>query len=106
MIHFPVPEPVLAAIDETRADETRADWILGAIGLRLSPLPEVIAEVIPPDMVPPGLTSVTRPALVHHGDRITGERHASRCLDWKDGDRSSRAALDITCVACQNEVFP
>ena len=58
MIHLPVPELVLAAIDEARGDETRADWVLGAIGLRLSPLPAVIAEVIPPDMVPPGLASV------------------------------------------------
>ena len=64
MVHLPVPEPVLAAIDETRGDETRADWILGAIGLRLSPLPEVIAEVVPPDMVPPGLAAV---ALDPHG---------------------------------------
>ena len=55
---LPVPDLTLAAIDEARGDETREAWILGAIGLRLSPLPEVIAEVIPPDMVPPGLAAV------------------------------------------------
>ena len=58
MIHFPVPELTLAAIDEARGGETRESWILGAIGLRLSPIAEVIAEVIPPDMVPPGLAKV------------------------------------------------
>ena len=53
-----VPDLTLAAIDDDRGDTPREDWILGAIGLRLSPLPEVIAEVIPPDMVPPGLAAV------------------------------------------------
>ena len=58
MIHLPVPELVLDAIDEARGEETRESWILGAIGLRLSPLPEVIAAVVEPDMVPPGLATV------------------------------------------------
>ncbi len=58
MVHLPIPELTLAAIDDARGDESPVDWILGAIGLRLSPLPEVIAEVIPPDMVPPGLAKV------------------------------------------------
>ena len=58
MLHFPVSDDIAAAIDEVRGDETRADWILGAIGLRLSPLPEVIAAVVDPDMVPPSLTAV------------------------------------------------
>ena len=58
MLHFPVSDNIAAAIDEVRGDETRADWILGAIGLRLSPLPEVIAAVVDPDMVPPGLATV------------------------------------------------
>lgn len=40
-----IPEPVLAALDEARGDESRSAWVLGAIGLRLSPLAEVIAEV-------------------------------------------------------------
>ena len=58
MVHFPVPELTLAAIDEARGDETRESWILGAIGLRLSPLPEVIVAAVAPDMVPPGLAKV------------------------------------------------
>ena len=58
MLHFPVSADIAAAIDEVRGGETRADWILGAIGLRLSPLPEVIAAVVDPDMVPPSLTAV------------------------------------------------
>ena len=58
MIHFPVPELTLAAIDEARGEETRESWILRAIGLLLSPLPEVIVAAVDPDMVPPGLASV------------------------------------------------
>ena len=58
MLHFPVSDDIAAAIDEVRGGETRADWILGAIGLRLSPLPEVIVAAVDPDMVPPRLASV------------------------------------------------
>jgi hypothetical protein len=58
MLHFPVSDDIAAAIDEARGDETREDWIRGAIGLRLSPLPEVIVAAVEPGMVPPGLASV------------------------------------------------
>lgn len=54
----------------------------------------------------PDKSEPVRVPLVHHGDRITGERHTQRCLDWKDGDTSSRDPLDITCDGCLDEVFP
>jgi hypothetical protein len=47
-----VPETVLAAVDEIRGDESRSAWILGAIGLRLSPLAEAVAAVIEPAVDP------------------------------------------------------
>jgi hypothetical protein len=48
VVQVRVPEPVLAAVDEVRGDESRSAWILGAIGLRLSPLAEAVAAVIEP----------------------------------------------------------
>ena len=78
MLHFPVSDDIAAAIDEVRGDETRADWILGAIGLRLSPLPEEIAAVVDPDMVPPGLTVIGEcPGC----DAGYGEAHAAPVSD-------------------------
>lgn len=82
VVQLRVPEPVLAAVDEARGDESRSTWILGAIGLRLSPLPEAAAAavedpealgpVIPVAVVTPGRHRAGQPcrhpkARVHKG---------------------------------------
>jgi hypothetical protein len=59
-----VPEPVLAAIDEARGPESRSAWILGAVGLRLSPLAEVAEVVAAVTKPPPGLPSVIPVAVI------------------------------------------
>jgi hypothetical protein len=56
-----VPETVLAAVDEIRGDESRSAWILGAIGLRLSPLAEAVAAVIEPAI--PAAVLTDRPSV-------------------------------------------
>jgi hypothetical protein len=56
-----VPETVLAAVDEVRGDESRSAWILGAIGLRLSPLAEAVAAVIEPAI--PATVLTDRPSV-------------------------------------------
>lgn len=55
VVQVRIPDPVLAAVDEARSDESRSQWILGAIGLRLSPLAEAVAEITAPgpDTGPP-----------------------------------------------------
>jgi hypothetical protein len=62
-----VPETILAAVDEVRGDESRSAWILGAIGLRLSPLTEAVAAVIDPAADPatviPAAVLTDRPSV-------------------------------------------
>lgn len=61
VVQVRVPETVLAAVDEIRGDESRSAWILGAIGLRLSPLAEAVAAVIEPAI--PATVLTDRPAV-------------------------------------------
>jgi hypothetical protein len=56
-----VPDTVLAAVDEVRGDESRSAWILGAIGLRLSPLADAVAAVIDPAADPATVIPATVP---------------------------------------------
>ena len=60
VVHLRIPVDILTALDEARGDESRSVWILGAIGLRLSPLAEAVAAVAastapPVDASPPGV---------------------------------------------------
>jgi hypothetical protein len=51
-----IPAVTLAAVDEARGDESRSAWILGAIGLRLSPVAEAVAELSAPGALPGRMT--------------------------------------------------
>jgi hypothetical protein len=59
VVQVRVPETVLAAVDEVRGEESRSAWILGAIGLRLSPLADAVAAVIEPAVDPGNIIPAT-----------------------------------------------
>jgi hypothetical protein len=75
VVRLSVPEPVLAAIDEVRGEESRSAWILGAIGLRLSPVTEPVIEAA---TEPPGRH--VRPPCPHpKGVRQKNGSYCPRC---------------------------
>ena len=61
VVQVRIPETVLAAVDEARGTESRSAWIMGAVGLRLSPLAEAVAAVTAP---PLDLTPVIPVAVI------------------------------------------
>jgi hypothetical protein len=85
VVQVRIPETVLAAVDEVRGDESRSAWILGAIGLRLSPLAEAVAAVIDPAADP----GTVIPAAV-----LTGKAARETCPHPK------RRVIRGFCGAC------